>query len=46
MSKRSGQRPRRRFKHGIFTTEGGFAEQMLAYISTYNQTAGLDELPS
>jgi putative transposase len=30
---------RRLLKHGIFTTEDDLAEQMLAYIETYNQTA-------
>ncbi|MDZ4235054.1 MAG: IS630 family transposase [Dietzia sp.] len=30
---------RRLLKHGIFTSETDLAEQMLAYIETYNQTA-------
>src|SRR5450631_4478383 len=30
---------RRLLKHGIFTSEDDLAEQMLAYIETYNQTA-------
>ena len=30
---------RRLLKHGIFTSEGDLAEQMLAFIETYNQTA-------
>ena len=30
---------RRLLKHGIFTSEQDLAEQMLAYIETYNQTA-------
>lgn len=30
---------RRLLKHGIFTSEADLAEQMLAYIETYNQTA-------
>ncbi len=30
---------RRLLKHGIFTSEEDLAEQMLAYIETYNQTA-------
>ena len=30
---------RRLLKHGIFTTEGDLAEQMLAFIETYNQKA-------
>jgi len=30
---------RRLLKHGIFTSENDLAEQMLAYIETYNQTA-------
>ena len=30
---------RRLLKHGIFTSEKDLAEQMLAYIETYNQTA-------
>jgi DDE superfamily endonuclease len=30
---------RRLLKHGIFTSEGDLAQQMLAYIETYNQTA-------
>jgi len=30
---------RRLLKHGIFTSEDDLAEQMLAYVETYNQTA-------
>ena len=30
---------RRLLKHGVFTSEDDLAEQMLAYIETYNQTA-------
>jgi transposase len=30
---------RRLLKHGIFTSEGDLAEQMLAFVETYNQTA-------
>ena len=30
---------RRLLKHGIFTSEDDLAQQMLAYIETYNQTA-------
>ena len=30
---------RRLLKHGIFTSEPDLAEQMLAFIETYNQTA-------
>jgi len=30
---------RRLLKHGIFTSENDLAEQMLAFIETYNQTA-------
>ncbi len=30
---------RRLLKHGIFTSETDLAEQMLAFIETYNQTA-------
>ena len=30
---------RRQLKHGSFTSEDDLAEQMLAYIETYNQTA-------
>ena len=30
---------RRLLKHGIFTSEGDLAQQMLAFIETYNQTA-------
>ena len=30
---------RRLLKHGIFTSEEDLAQQMLAYIETYNQTA-------
>jgi hypothetical protein len=30
---------RRLLKHGVFTSETDLAEQMLAYIETYNQTA-------
>jgi hypothetical protein len=30
---------RRLLKHGIFTSEEDLAEQMLAYIETYNQIA-------
>jgi hypothetical protein len=30
---------RRLLKHGIFTSETDLAQQMLAYVETYNQTA-------
>jgi len=30
---------RRLLKHGSFTSEPDLAEQMLAYVETYNQTA-------
>ena len=30
---------RRLLKHGIFTSEDDLAQQMLAFIETYNQTA-------
>jgi hypothetical protein len=30
---------RRLLKHGIFTSEQDLAEQMLAFVETYNQTA-------